>query len=140
YNISFYLSYLARWPDLFCVQESPTGNMMGYIMGKAEGRGKEWHGHVTAITVATEYRRLGLADGLMKLLEKVSDKIITNEAAIGMYRKFGYKVHRRVVGYYSSSDNNEEDAYDMRKSLSLDVNGECVNENGENILVKPEDL
>ncbi|RHZ55264.1 hypothetical protein Glove_417g50 [Diversispora epigaea] len=151
YNISFYLSYLARWPDLFCIQESPTGNMMGYIMGKAEGRGKEWHGHVTAITVATEYRRLGLADGLMKLLEKVTDNIyegwfvdlfvrITNEAAIGMYKKFGYKVHRRVVGYYSSIDNNEEDAFDMRKSMLLDVNGECVNENGENILVKPEDL
>lgn len=44
-------------------------------MGKAEGRGKEWHGHVTALTVATEYRRLGLADGMMKLLENVSDKM-----------------------------------------------------------------
>lgn len=44
-------------------------------MGKAEGRGKEWHGHVTAITVASEYRRIGLADGMMKLLENVSDKM-----------------------------------------------------------------
>jgi N-terminal acetyltransferase B complex catalytic subunit len=44
-------------------------------MGKAEGRGKEWHGHVTAITVAPEYRRLGLAYGMMNLLENVSDKM-----------------------------------------------------------------
>ena len=33
------------------------------VMGKAEGRDRELHGHVTAITVAPEYRRLGLADG-----------------------------------------------------------------------------
>ena len=44
-------------------------------MGKAEGRGKEWHGHVTAVTVTPEYRRLGLADGMMKLLEDVSEKM-----------------------------------------------------------------
>lgn len=28
-------------------------------MGKAEGKGELWHGHVTAVTVAPEYRRLG---------------------------------------------------------------------------------
>jgi N-terminal acetyltransferase B complex catalytic subunit len=44
-------------------------------MGKAEGLNKNWHGHVTAITVAPEYRRLGLADGMMKLLENVSEKM-----------------------------------------------------------------
>lgn len=27
-------------------------------MGKAEGKGELWHGHVTAVTVAPEYRRL----------------------------------------------------------------------------------
>ena len=49
-------------------------------MGKAEGRGKDWHGHVTAITVAPEYRRLGLADGMMKLLENVSEKMSVSSA------------------------------------------------------------
>jgi ribosomal protein S18 acetylase RimI-like enzyme len=34
---------------------------MGYIMGKAEGMGENWHGHVTALTVAPEFRRIGLA-------------------------------------------------------------------------------
>eukprot|EP00960_Hanusia_phi_P045842 757458-Hanusia_phi.AAC.2 len=33
---------------------------MGYIMGKAEGLGENWHGHVTALTVAPEFRRIGL--------------------------------------------------------------------------------
>lgn len=29
---------------------------MGYILGKSEGEGVKWHGHVTAVTVAPEYR------------------------------------------------------------------------------------
>lgn len=43
-------------------------------MGKAEGPGKEWHGHVTALSVAPEYRRLGLAEKLMAVLEEISDR------------------------------------------------------------------
>jgi ribosomal protein S18 acetylase RimI-like enzyme len=42
---------------------------MGYIMGKAEGLGEDWHGHVTALTVAPEFRRIGLAHHLMNELE-----------------------------------------------------------------------
>lgn len=30
YGISFYLTYLSRWPDLCSVQEAPSGRMMGY--------------------------------------------------------------------------------------------------------------
>lgn len=44
-------------------------------MGKAEGLGQEWHGHVTAITVAPEFRRLGIANRFMELLEEVSEKM-----------------------------------------------------------------
>ena len=43
-------------------------------MGKAEGHAENWHGHVTALTVAPEFRRLGLAANLMKRLEDVSEK------------------------------------------------------------------
>lgn len=43
-------------------------------MGKAEGSGESWHGHVTALTVSPDYRRLGLAAKLMKYLEEVSEK------------------------------------------------------------------
>jgi len=38
---------------------------------------------------------------------------VSNLVAIGMYKKFGYTVFRRVNGYYSSGDNNEEDAFGM---------------------------
>jgi N-terminal acetyltransferase B complex catalytic subunit len=43
-------------------------------MGKVEGMGESWHGHVTALSVAPDYRRLGLAAGLMNYLEDVSEK------------------------------------------------------------------
>ena len=45
------------------------------VMGKVEGQGESWHGHVTAVTVSPEYRRQQLAKKLMNLLEDVSDKM-----------------------------------------------------------------
>ena len=45
------------------------------VLGKAEGKGEEWHGHVTAVTVAPDYRRIGLAARLMDFLESVSEKM-----------------------------------------------------------------
>ena len=45
-------------------------------MGKAEGtvQNEQWHGHVTALTVASAYRRLGLAAKLMNELENISEQ------------------------------------------------------------------
>ena len=53
-------------------------------MGKAEGsvQQEEWHGHVTAVTVAPEYRRLGLAARLMSNLEEISEKYICRNIKI----------------------------------------------------------
>ena len=56
YQMSFYLQYLSTWPDFFQAEAHPSGNLMGYVMGKAEGEGELWHGHVTAVTVAPESR------------------------------------------------------------------------------------
>ena len=43
------------------------------VMGKAEGRGDEWHGHVTALSIAPEFRRIGVAGKLMQGLEAISE-------------------------------------------------------------------
>ncbi|KAK8997630.1 hypothetical protein V6N11_012179 [Hibiscus sabdariffa] len=133
FNMSFYMTYLARWPDYFQVAEGPGKRIMGYIMGKVEGQGESWHGHVTAVTVAPEYRRQQLAKKLMNLLEEVSDKIdkayfvdlfvrASNTPAIKMYEKLGYVIYRRVLRYYSG----EEDGLDMRKALSRDVEKKSI--------------
>ena len=151
YNISFYFSYLARWPDYFHTASSPTSRhnsnssekngmtTMGYVMGKAEGRNENWHGHVTALTVSPQFRRLGLANQLMEMLEEVSDKMYSayfvdlfvresNSVAIGMYEKMGYSVYRRVLEYYTGSGAavKDEDAFDMRKAMSRDSEGKSV--------------
>ncbi|ELW69998.1 N-alpha-acetyltransferase 20, NatB catalytic subunit [Tupaia chinensis] len=66
----FYLQYLAHWPEYFIVAEALGGEFMSYTMGKAEGSAarEEWHRHITALSVAPEFRQLGLAAKLMELL------------------------------------------------------------------------
>lgn len=54
-------------------------------MGKAEGAGENWHGHVTALTVSPDYRRLGLAATLMNFLEDVSEKLVFLNLIVGDY-------------------------------------------------------
>ena len=67
------------------------------VLGKAEGEGELWHGHVTAVTVGPPFRRQGLAQKLMNLLEDVTDHVhnayfvdlfvrVSNTAAIEMYK------------------------------------------------------
>jgi N-terminal acetyltransferase B complex catalytic subunit len=118
YNIPFYMQYIATWPSLCASFEDGNGRMMGYILGKAEGEGKLWHGHVTAVTVSPEFRRLGVAKNLMAYLESVSEDLYngffvdlfvraSNKLAQMMYGNLGYTIYRRVLGYYSG----EEDAY-----------------------------
>ncbi len=66
-----------------------------------------WHGHVTAVTVSPEYRRLGVATNLMAYLEEVSQEIynaffvdlfvrVSNKLAQIMYTQLQYTVYRQV--------------------------------------------
>eukprot|EP01100_Stratorugosa_tubuloviscum_P010873 TRINITY_DN4746_c0_g1_i1.p1 TRINITY_DN4746_c0_g1~~TRINITY_DN4746_c0_g1_i1.p1 ORF type:complete len:192 (-),score=57.87 TRINITY_DN4746_c0_g1_i1:34-555(-) len=133
YNTGFYLQYFLRWPEYFYTAESTTGRIMGYIIGKAEGKGESWHGHVTAVTVAPEYRRISVAAVILKLLEDVSEFLhnayfvdlfvrLSNYVAINMYERMDYVKYRRVLAYYSG----EEDAWDMRKALPRDINKKSI--------------
>eukprot|EP00921_Rhytidocystis_pertsovi_P007879 GHVQ01013048.1.p1 GENE.GHVQ01013048.1~~GHVQ01013048.1.p1 ORF type:complete len:225 (-),score=19.52 GHVQ01013048.1:847-1521(-) len=133
--LSFYLSYLSRYPEL-CVTAVSADNstLAGYVMGKVEGEDKDWHGHVTALSIAPEFRRGGLARRLMEdVLEKISDEVfrcyyvdlyvkVSNKTAITFYSNLGYEVYQVVPNYYSGI----EDAYDMRKPLSMDIKRECL--------------
>ncbi|KRY51065.1 N-alpha-acetyltransferase 20 [Trichinella britovi] len=129
YSLNFYLHYLSQWPDQFLVAENHNGELMGYIMGKTEGDGENLHGHVTAVSVDCRYRRLGSAVKLIAALEDVSEKKnayyvdlyvrVSNRLAVDIYLSQGYALYRRVIGYYSGDQ--EEDAYDMRKALPIDV-------------------
>lgn len=127
YNLHFYFSYMLQWPEYQQIVLCPSGDIMAYIIAKAEGSGEDWHGHVSAVTVGPSYRRLGLASKLMQVCETLSQDTYncyfvdlfvrkSNSVAISMYLQFGYVVYRTILQYYSG----EEDAYDMRKSLARD--------------------
>ncbi|EDQ89790.1 uncharacterized protein MONBRDRAFT_16627 [Monosiga brevicollis MX1] len=142
YHMTFYLQYMYTWPEYFTVAESAAGTLMAYVMGKAEGVGENWHGHVSALTVAPEYRRLGLGKQLMADLEDISehrhhgyfvDLFVrkSNDVAVELYRGLGYEIYRTVIEYYSGA--NSEDAYDMRKSLSRDPEKRLMQPTGKRI-------
>lgn len=164
FNGSFYLQYLTQWPSLFfkSVEMNQdfqrSGEISGYMMGKTEGKldKKEWHTHITAVTVNPQYRRLGLASYLCKHLEYSTSGDpyntlfvdlfvkVNNVLARQLYEKLGYGVYRRVIGYYGkvmptdrNKIDNDIDAFDMRKRLPRDVKGETVRENGDKVYVLP---
>lgn len=127
YSLNFYFQYMLRWPEFQQTVTSPNGTLMAYVIGKAEGEGNKWHGHVSAVTVAPEYRRLGLATKLMAFTETLSQDTYScyfvdlfvrqsNSLAISMYERMGYVVYRTILQYYGG----DEDAYDMRKALARD--------------------
>lgn len=43
------------------------------VMGKAEGKEHNWHGHITAVSIAPQFRRMKLAATFMKNIEMLSD-------------------------------------------------------------------
>ena len=66
------------------------------------------------------YRRLGLANRMMYLLEEISEKTYngyfvdlfvrrSNDVAVQLYEKLGYVIYRTVLDYYSGE--NSEDAF-----------------------------
>ncbi|KGG51645.1 hypothetical protein DI09_2p220 [Mitosporidium daphniae] len=122
YQVEMYLYYLARWPELNILIESPSGIPMGYVMGNVDGEGDQFHGHVTALTVSPLFRRLGVAERLMQLLEEVSDRKNayfvdlfvrpSNVLAVSMYKKRDYVVYRTILDYYSGGPTKgPENAY-----------------------------
>ncbi|KAL2052300.1 hypothetical protein ABVK25_007459 [Lepraria finkii] len=158
YNIDYYMQYMMTWPSLFAVVEDQEGNITGYIEEDPDWRQftphyLPWHGHVTALTVAPQHRRLGLAQTLSKALERGCEKENAwfvdlfvragNQTAVGLYKGLGYSVFRRVVDYYSDDPTGRstgEDAFDMRKPLKRDKKLKHIRTNGENFRIEPEDI
>lgn len=112
---------------------STTSVDVTIVMGKAEGRNKEWHGHVSALTISPVHRKLGLANLLMKDFERASDSLKgwfvdlfvrpSNKVAVAFYKKMGYTVYRKVRGYYFDP---AEDAFDLRKPGAADTERKTV--------------
>ncbi|SCU84002.1 LAFA_0D07382g1_1 [Lachancea sp. 'fantastica'] len=168
FPLEFYLEYLILWPELFFESQELTKRgkdgqceISGYMMAKTEGKGNDWHSHITAVTIAPEFRRISLASGLCNTLETITDNQphnvnfidlfvkCNNNLAISLYEKLGYSVFRRVVGYYNSSGDfypnalnkihDDKDAFDMRKGMQRDK-GHSTRSDGRKHRCYPHDV
>ncbi|AQZ14805.1 NAT3 (YPR131C) [Zygosaccharomyces parabailii] len=160
FPLEFYFEYLILWPELF-FKSWEQNVVSGYMMAKTEGKSHEWHSHITAVTVAPDFRRISLASRLCHTLEAITDRSphqvnfidlfvkCNNVLAISLYEKLGYSVYRRVVGYYNSSEdgypetlktvNDDKDAFDMRKAMSRDK-GRSIRADGRRHRCYPHDV
>ena len=108
--------------------ENPIANyFVAIIDGKVAGYGGYWwvffEGEITNIAVHEKYRRKGIASKILeamikKCIETDTSAIhlevrVSNESAISLYRKFGFKEDGIRPKYY---DNNE-DALLMTKEI-----------------------
>jgi ribosomal-protein-alanine N-acetyltransferase len=131
YSSFFYRDLYTRYPETFLVAEV-NGEIQGYVMCRIE-RGFSKLGkmlptklsHIVSIAVMKDYRRLGIAENLMKETMKRSvqhhsttecylEVRVTNEAALKLYLKLKFSKIKRNYGYYIDG----EDAWVM--ALPLD--------------------
>lgn len=130
FSFQYYLYYfLNHSQDCFLVNNL-NNEVIGYMIGKHEGLNENFHTHITALSVAPTYRKLGVANKLIKYLEFNGNKNDayfvdlfvrkTNQNAIMFYLGHKYIVYRTILDYYL---NPSEDAYDMRKKLLKDEKG-----------------
>lgn len=143
YEVNFYGTYIARWSDCCITVVNCIGTIQAYcilaiyrltiaVLGKIEGdkgndKAKNWHGHVSAVTVAPEARRQGIAKFLMFYLEDLTEKYQgyfvdlfvrpSNTIAISMYKSLGYDIYRTIDRYYSERLTKGEDAYGNQRKL-----------------------
>lgn len=133
YTPDFFLYHYREFPDGFLVAEI-DGTVVGYIMTRIDRGGilpqpfsREFgkvKGHVISLAVMPHARRRGIAESLMReaiqnirsrgVKEVYLEVRVTNNPAINLYRKLGFKVVNVLRRYYADG----EDAYVM--SLRMD--------------------
>lgn len=128
YSPSFFMNIFERFPETFVVAEE-GGGVVGYAMCRVERRfgfglfGGGKRGHLISIAVLPDFRRRGIASALMRDVMRAlvgygcGDLFLevraSNVGAVGLYRKLGFGVERRIRHYYADG----EDAYVMSRRL-----------------------
>jgi len=129
YATYFFLDLHERYPETFIVAEEDN-KIIGYIMCRIEtglpdfrSFGIPKKGHVISIAVLPEHQRKGIGIALMKeamakmkgykAIECYLEVRVSNEPAVNLYKKLGFKTSRSVHGYYADG----EDAYIMTLKL-----------------------
>ncbi len=125
----FFYYHLENWGKAFYVADI-EGKVVGYIMPRIETgigyftRFIAKKGHVVSIAVLDDYRGRGIGSELMKYsMESMKNDYgakevylevrVSNEPAIKMYEKLGFKKIKIIPNYYSDG----ESAYLMARPL-----------------------
>ncbi|MDG6999412.1 MAG: ribosomal protein S18-alanine N-acetyltransferase [Nitrososphaerota archaeon] len=130
YSDSFFEERLRESPETFLVVEDEACAIIGYIMCRIEygfshlkRYGLARKGHVVSVAVLEGHRGFGLGRALMEeamkgmhergCSEAYLEVRVSNDAAVGLYKKLGYQVVTTHHGYYRDGEN----AYLMSKQL-----------------------
>ncbi|KAK8794697.1 hypothetical protein WA158_001678 [Blastocystis sp. Blastoise] len=71
YQMKYYYFHILSWPELSWVAEDAQGRIVGYVLGKLDDDDDKLDvGHITSLAVFRTYRRLGLAEMLMRQTQK----------------------------------------------------------------------
>ena len=129
YSRMFYLDLHHRFPKTFLVALI-NNTIVGYIMCRIEtGFSKlkrlslSKRGHIVSIAVLEQYQNKGIGkDLLLKALKGIMDYgasesflevRASNKSAIKLYQNQGFKIKKKIIGYYR----NGEDALLMASKL-----------------------
>lgn len=139
YQLKYYMYHILSWPQASFVATTSTMNsedkeekVVGYVLGKMEddpeAEDKTPHGHITSLSVMRTYRRMGIAEKLMRqslyaMCQLFDAKYVSlhvrksNRAALHLYRdSLQFEVQLIEKSYYQDG----EDAYAMKLDLELE--------------------
>lgn len=65
YQLKYYTYHQLSWPQLSFVAKDDS-KIVGYVLAKMDEESSEAHGHITSLSVMRNWRRLGIAEKLMR--------------------------------------------------------------------------
>ncbi|MBL8893928.1 MAG: tRNA (adenosine(37)-N6)-threonylcarbamoyltransferase complex dimerization subunit type 1 TsaB [Rhizobiales bacterium] len=117
------IARLLAMPGAFCLIAEQKGEVLGFLLLRIAGDEAE----IISIATRPDSRRQGigakLIDAAVELLgtQKTTRLLIevadSNDAALALYRKFGFATVGRRRDYYQHADGRREDAAIMRKEI-----------------------
>ena len=94
---------MEAFPELF-IGAFHEGKLVGVVIGSYDGRMKGW---INRLAVDLQYRRKGVAQQLVKAVEKVLEERgatifcalieAPNNESLGLFRRMGYVSHKEVM-------------------------------------------
>ncbi|MDG6985255.1 MAG: GNAT family N-acetyltransferase [Nitrososphaerota archaeon] len=120
YSDFFYYEILGEFPEAFLVAEV-GGSIVGYVMARIEygfshlkRLGLSRKGHIVSVAVLEEHRGKGVGSILMEkaqeamgargATESYLEVRVSNDQAINLYQRLGYRTSGRLEAYYKDGE------------------------------------